>query len=108
VVVGSAEQLGRDCDMKLLAIAPGVGKYKALDAFLVGGYTVNGPQGNTFHSTRPTRAMGFLRSMTRVGPKKWRATIRFPNTGNWRLIVPNRCAPGYAATPPVDRVVTVR
>ena len=108
VLVRADEKQGSDCRMRLLAVAPGVGRQRALDAFIIGGYSVNGPQGNTFHALRPTRNMGFLRTLTRVDPKTWRATIRFPKAGRWRLVVPNWCAPGYAGTPPVDRPVTVR
>jgi hypothetical protein len=108
VVVRASGRLGHDCRMQLLAVAPGVSKYRALDAFIIGGYSVNGPQGNTFHPLEPTRRMGFLRSTTRVGPKAWRATVRFPRAGTWHLIVPNWCAPGYAGAGVAERLVTVR
>ena len=108
VVLRTEASQGSKCRMRLLAVAPGVGKYKALNAFVIGGYSVSGPQGSTFHPLEPTRRMGFLRNLTRVGPRTWHAAIRFPRAGKWRLIVPNWCASGYAATPPVDRVVTVR
>src|SRR5689334_6210063 len=31
------------CCMRLLAVAPGIDRYHALDAFVIGGYSVNGP-----------------------------------------------------------------
>jgi hypothetical protein len=37
----------------------------------------------------------------------WRATVRFRRAGNWRLVVPNWGAPGYAIPPPIVRVVPV-
>ncbi len=108
VLIRAEQKQPDNCLMRLLAVAPGIAKHRALDAFIIGGYSVNGPQGNTFHALRPTPRMGFLRTLTRVGPTTWQATIRFPRVGSWRLVVPNWCAPGYAATPPIDRAIAVR
>jgi len=46
--------------------------------------------------------------LRRTGLKTYRATVRFPRGGRWRLIVPNWGAPGSAVPPPVDRAVRVR
>jgi hypothetical protein len=46
--------------------------------------------------------------LVRIGPRAFRAKIRFPYAGRWRLIVPNWGAPGSAYPAPVDRVVRVR
>ena len=108
VLLHADEAQSATCRMRVLAVAPGVGKQRALDAFIIGGYSVNGPQGTTFHELRPSLRMGFLRRLTRVGPDTWRATIRFPKAGSWRLVAPNWCAPGYAGTGVANRVVTVR
>lgn len=108
VLVRTDESPGSDCRMQLLAVAPGVGKFRALDAFIAGGYSINGPQGFSFHPIRPTPRMGFVRTLARERPKAWRGTIRFPSKGRWRLIVPNWCSPGYTYPLPVDRIVTVR
>ena len=108
VVVRLDGSPGRGCGMRLLAVAPGVNTFRALDAFVSGGYSVNGPQGPSFHTIRPTPRMGFVLDMTRVRPRTWRVTIRFPSAGPWRLIVPNWCSPGYVYPLPVDRLVTVR
>jgi hypothetical protein len=108
VVVRTAELPGADCRMRLLAVAPGESAFEALDAFVSGGYSVNGPQGSTFHALRPTPRMGFMRALSRERPTAWRATIRFPKAGRWRLIVPNWCGPGYVYPSPVDRLLTVR
>jgi hypothetical protein len=95
--------------MRLLAVAPGVSKSKALAAFIGGGISIIGPSGPSFRKIRPTPRMGFLVGMVRTGPTTWRRTIRFPRAGRWRLVVPNWCAPGYVlGTSPVDRAVTVR
>jgi hypothetical protein len=46
--------------------------------------------------------------LVRIGPRAFRANLRFPYAGRWRLIVPNWGAPGSAYPPPVDRPVRVR
>src|SRR5437879_3472918 len=48
------------CRMRLVAVAPGISRYHALDAFIIGGYAVNGPFGSTFHRLRATPRLGFL------------------------------------------------
>lgn len=50
----------------------------------------------------------FYFRLRRVGPKAFRATVRFPRGGRWRLIVPNWIAEGSASPPPVDRTVRVQ
>ncbi len=85
-----------ECRMKLVAVAPGVDTYRAVEAF------VNGGPG------RPTARLGFLVRTARTGPGTWRARLRFDRTGRWHLVVPNWCAPGIASPRPVDRAVTVR
>jgi len=96
------------CRMRLVAVAPGVDRYHALDVFILGGYSVGGPFGSTFHRVRPTPRLGFLAHLRRSSPTSWRATVNFPRRGRWQLIVPNWCAPGYASPLPAVRVVTVR
>jgi hypothetical protein len=46
--------------------------------------------------------------LVRIGPQAFRAKIRFPYAGRWRLIVPNWGAPGSAWPAPVDKPVRVR
>ena len=46
--------------------------------------------------------------LVRLGPRQFTATVRFPYSGRWRLIVPNWGAPGSAYPPPVDLPVRVR
>ena len=100
--------LDSECHLKLLAVAPGVSKFRALDAFIGGGVSIQGPNGYYVRKMKPTPRVGFLVSLKQVRPKTWRTTIRFPRRGKWRLIVPNECADGYMYPSPVDRVVTVR
>ncbi|HZT17054.1 MAG TPA: hypothetical protein VFA19_14030 [Gaiellaceae bacterium] len=106
-VVIRAAEFGA-CRMRLLAVAPGADRYRALDAFINGGYSVMGTAGFSFHRLRPTPRLGFLVVTRRSTATAWRATIRFPRWGRWQLIVPNWCAPGYANPPPAIRVVSVR
>jgi hypothetical protein len=94
--------------MRLVAVAPGIDRYHALDVFIIGGYSVNGPFGTTFHRLRATPRLGFLAHLRRSSATSWQATVKFPRGGRWQLIVPNWCAPGYASPLPAVRVVTVR
>jgi hypothetical protein len=84
----STERLPGDCSMKLLAIAPGVNRFEAVDAFLFGGTGVLGPSGWSVRGLRPTSRMGFAVPLRRIARTAWRATIRFPRAGRWYLIVP--------------------
>jgi hypothetical protein len=85
-----------ECRMKLVAVAPGIDTYRAVEAFVNGG------------PTRPSARLGFLVRAARTGPGAWRARLRFERAGRWHLMVPNWCAPGVASPRPADRVVTVR
>jgi hypothetical protein len=58
---------------------------------------------------RTELGQGFFEArLIRIGSRAFRATVRFPYAGRWRLIVPNWGAPGSAYPPPVDRPVRVR
>ena len=108
VVIRASEAQDAGCRLRLVAVAPGVDRYRALDAFVIGGYTVSGPTGPSFHRLRATPRLGFLAPTKRSGPTAWRAKIKFPRSGRWQLVVPNWCAEGYAAGPPAVRAVSVR
>ena len=108
VVIRAAEPQDRNCRMRLVAVAPGINRYHALDALIIGGRTVMGPTGPSFHRLRATPRLGFLAYTQRSSSTTWRATVKFPRSGRWQLIVPNWCAPGYAGTPPAARAVSVR
>jgi len=69
-----------------------------IEAFVAGGVSIQGP----------APRLGFEASAKRIDPKTWRATIRFPRAGRWRLVVPNECAPGYMYPWPAARSVLVR
>jgi hypothetical protein len=95
------------CRMRLVATAPGIDRFKALELIL-GGIYVGGPSGSPSRVLRATPRMGFLVRMRRSSPNEWRATVKFPRPGDWHLIVPNWCASGEASPPPADRKVNVR
>ena len=75
--------LPRDRSLRLLAIPPRIRLYGAL-----------------------AEERRYAVQIRREG-RGWRATVRFPRPGNWRLVVPNWGAPGYAIPPPIVRVVPV-
>jgi hypothetical protein len=66
VVIRAPEARGANCRMRLVAVAPGVNRYHALDAFINGGYGVMGPTGQSFHRLRATPRLGFLRAHAKV------------------------------------------
>jgi hypothetical protein len=97
VLIQTEVPQGAECNMRLLAVAPGVDVGRAVQAFIVGGVSVLGLGAPSFKPIRPTPRMGFLVAMRRTSPTTWRATTRFPRAGRWQLIVPNWCAPGYTS-----------
>jgi hypothetical protein len=79
------------CRMRLLAVAPKVDIYKALNALAI----------------RPSPRLGFYVRLARTSPKQWRGTVRFGRTGLWKLVIPNWCVGGYAQPPPIIQRVSV-
>jgi hypothetical protein len=73
--------LPREHGLRLQALGPGIVRYET-----------------TFFEVR----------LRRTGPKTYKASVRFPRGGRWRLIVPNWGAPGSASPPPVDRALRVQ
>lgn len=45
---------------------------------------------------------GFEVKLERVGPKQWRAVVRLPRPGRWRLVVPNGTHVGFMVPPPAQ------
>jgi hypothetical protein len=68
--------------------------------------------GLDLHVVGPGRTRGdtgvLYPRLRRTGPKEFRATVRFPRGGTWRLIVPNWNDQGSTSPPPVARTVKVR
>ena len=108
VALRTEERADAGCRMRLLAVAPGVDPSRAIEAFVGGGVSVQGPNGYSFHRMRPTPRLGFEPRLIRTGARTWRGTLRFPRSGLWRLVVPNECAPGWMYPWPAFRAVVVR
>jgi hypothetical protein len=81
VTVRTGIVLPQEHGLRLQAVGPGLVRYET-----------------TFFDVR----------LRRTGPTTYKATVRFPRGGRWRLIVPNWGAPGSAFPPPVDRALRVR
>jgi hypothetical protein len=107
VLVRAEESPGGACSIHVVAVAPGASVSRAVDGY-VGGQSVQGPNGYSVHRMRLTPRLGFSARTQRAGAMSWRATLRFPRKGRWRLVIPNECAPGWMYPWPAMRVVTVR
>lgn len=94
--------------MRLVAIAPGANRQMALDALVNGGTSVVGTSGSTWFPLPPSPKFGLRIATQQAGSTTWRATVRFPHSGKWWLVVPNWCAPGYASPLAAVRLITVR
>jgi hypothetical protein len=76
--------------LRLIAVAPQKDWYQVVG-------TVTGDSSRT-HANIPRD--GFEIKLVRVGPTKWRATVRLHRPGRWRLIVPNGTHRGFMVPPP--------
>jgi hypothetical protein len=95
-VVLHAEQ-DLEYDLKLIAVAPN----KSLRE-VVGRVTGD--------SSRPRASIprdGFAVPVTRIAPNRWRAFVRFPRPGRWRLVIPNGAVVGFTIPPPAVETVVV-
>jgi hypothetical protein len=76
--------------LRLIAVAPGKGWYDVVG-------TVTGDSSRA-HATIPRD--GFEIKLKRMGPRSWRAAVRLPRVGRWRLVVPNGTHVGFMVPPP--------
>ena len=76
--------------LRLIAVAPEKGWYDVVG-------TVTGDSSRT-HANIPHD--GFEIKLVRVGPRNWRAVVRLPRPGRWRLVVPNGTHLGFMVPPP--------
>jgi hypothetical protein len=76
--------------LRLIAVAPGKDWYDVVG-------TVTGDS-SLAHANIPHD--GFEIKLVRVGPKSWRAVVRLPRPGRWRLVVPNGTHVGFMLPPP--------
>jgi hypothetical protein len=76
--------------LRLIAVAPGRGWYDVVG-------TVTGDS-SLAHATIPRD--GFEIKLVRVEARTWRAVVRLPRPGRWRLVVPNGTHFGFMVPPP--------
>ena len=76
--------------LRLIAVAPQKDWYDVVG-------TVTGDSSRT-HANIPHD--GFEIKLVRVGPRNWRAVVRLPRSGRWRLVVPNGTHLGFMVPPP--------
>jgi hypothetical protein len=76
--------------LRLIAVAPGRGWYDVVG-------TVTGDS-SLAHASIPRD--GFEIKLVRVGARTWRAAVRLPRPGRWRLVVPNGTHDGFMVPPP--------
>jgi hypothetical protein len=86
-----------DFDLKLIAVAPGRSWYD-----VVGVVT-----GESQLARAEIPRDGFGVPVVRSAPNRWRAVIRFPRPGRWRLVIPNGAPRGFMIPPPVMEPVEV-
>ena len=78
--------------LRLIAVAPGKGWFDVVG-------TVTGDSSRA-HARIPRD--GFEIALRRIAPKSWRAVVRLPRPGRWRLVVPNGTHLGFALPPPAE------
>jgi hypothetical protein len=76
--------------LRLIAVAPGRGWYDVVG-------TVTGDS-SLAHASIPRD--GFEVDLVRVAARTWRAVVRLPRPGRWRLVVPNGTHVGFMLPPP--------
>ena len=76
--------------LRLIAVAPGKSWFDVVGK-------VTGDASNV-HASIPHD--GFEVKVKRTGPYTWRAVVRLPRVGIWRLVVPNGTHLGFMVPPP--------
>jgi hypothetical protein len=76
--------------LRLIAVAPNKDWYDVVG-------TVTGDSSRA-HANVPHD--GFEIKLVRTGTKNWRAVVRLPRPGRWRLVVPNGTHLGFMVPPP--------
>jgi hypothetical protein len=84
--------------LRLIAVAPGKGWYD-----VVGKVT-----GDSAIARASIPRDGFEIKLARVSPRTWRAVVRLPRPGRWRLVVPNGTHVGFMIPPPAEWMPWVR
>jgi hypothetical protein len=78
--------------LRLIAVAPGKDWYQVVGA-------VTGDASRA-HADIPHD--GFEVRLRRVAPRGWRAVVRLPRAGRWRIVLPNGTHRGFMVPPPAD------
>jgi hypothetical protein len=76
--------------LRLITVAPGKNWYQVVG-------TVTGDASRT-HARVPYD--GFEIRMNRVAPRQWRALVRLPRPGRWRIVLPNGTHVGFMVPVP--------
>jgi hypothetical protein len=97
VTVTLVSEVALSYNLKLIAVAPGESWYD-----VVGVVT-----GDSAIAKADIPHDGFGIAVTRIAPNRWRALVKFPRPGRWRLIIPNGAKEGFMIPPPVVRMLTV-
>jgi hypothetical protein len=84
--------------LRLIAVAPGKHWYD-----VVGAVT-----GGTSIARAKVPRDGFEIKLARVESRTWRAVVRLPRAGLWRLVVPNGTHVGFMVPPPPEWMPWVR
>ena len=84
--------------LRLVAVAPGEDWYDVVG-------TVTGDSSRA-HATIPHD--GFEITLKRIAAKSWRAFVRLPRPGRWRLVVPNGTHVGFVVPLPAAWMPWVR
>jgi len=88
----------RDDWLRLIAVAPGRDWFD-----VVGAVT-----GDAWSARASIPRDGFEIELHRVAPRRWRALVRLPRPGRWRLVVPNGTHVGFMVPPPAAWMPWVR
>jgi len=78
--------------LRLIAVAPRKNWYDVVGA-VTGDSSI--AQANLPHD-------GFEIKLVRVGSRNWRAAVRLPRPGRWRVVVPNGTHVGFMVPPPAS------
>jgi len=77
LIVRSERKL--DYNLRLIAVAPGRNIFRVVATIT----------GDTSRPDPNIARNGFEVPLVRIGPDRWRGTVRFRSTGRWRVVVPN-------------------
>jgi len=84
--------------LRLIAVAPGKDWYDVVGTVTGDSSIANA---NIPHD-------GFEIKLVRVAPRTWRAVVRLPRPGRWRLVLPNGTHVGFMIPPPTAWMPRVR